>query len=140
MHADDMRVPQRCGQFGLAVEPFTEIGVRCYRLGHHFQSVTSRQPGMLSKIDLSHPARTQQLQDGVSSKSRPDRYRHAPNSTAAACDRGPESVAQSAVSLFVEATRRGGSKSLGRNPVSDPSGYMRGGACFGNMLGYQCDG
>jgi hypothetical protein len=101
MYADDMRVPQRRGQLSLAVEPLTEVRVRCYRFGHDSQSVAPCQPRVLSKIDLGHPAGTQQSEDGVTRESCPHRYRHAADSTAAVSDRRPESVAQSAVSLDV---------------------------------------
>ena len=73
MHRDDVRVPQRGGQVGFALKPLTEVAVRCYRFGEDFQSIVAWQPGMLSEIDLGHPARTQRPQDGVPVKGHPNR-------------------------------------------------------------------
>jgi hypothetical protein len=39
MHPDNMWVPQRRGQVGLAVEPFTEVGVSSHRLDGCFEQV-----------------------------------------------------------------------------------------------------
>lgn len=100
MYPDDMRMPQRGGQVGFAVESLAEFAVCGHRLGKDFYSVATRQPGVLSEVDLAHPTRTQQPQDGVPSETRAAHQRHAlntpkldfvmtsPDSTAAYVTRG----------------------------------------------------
>ena len=52
-------------------ETSPEVAVRRYRSREDLQRVAPRQPGVLSEIDLAHPARTQQPQDGVPVKCLP---------------------------------------------------------------------
>jgi hypothetical protein len=66
VHLDDVRMPQRRRDVGLAVEAFPVLRFRADLRGEHLERVAARQPGMLGQIDLAHPTRTERSQNRVS--------------------------------------------------------------------------
>jgi hypothetical protein len=56
VNGDDVRMPQRGGILGFAVEPLAIFGVCRHLRRHHLQRVLAWQPRVLNQIDLSHRA------------------------------------------------------------------------------------
>jgi hypothetical protein len=65
MHADDVRMKQRGGQLGFAVEPTPEFGVGRDIGRQDLERVVTRQPRMLGQVDLAHPPRPKQPDNPV---------------------------------------------------------------------------
>ena len=70
VHRDDVRMPQRGGQIGFAIESFAEFLVGCRPFAQDLQRVTARQAGMLGEVNVGHPAGPQWPQDGVAGERR----------------------------------------------------------------------
>ena len=70
VHRDDVRMPQRGGQIGFAIESFAEFLVGRRPFAQDLQRVTARQPGMLGEVNVGHPAGPQWPQDGVAGERR----------------------------------------------------------------------
>ena len=77
VHTDDVRVPKRCGEICLPVEPFAELTIRGDRLGEDLNHIATRQPRVQGQIDLGHPAGAQRAQDRVAGERRAARDRRA---------------------------------------------------------------
>ena len=75
--ADDVRVPQRRGDVGLAVEPLAVLRVVGERGRQHLERVITRQSWVLGQIDLAHPPGTQVPQDRVARETLAIGQRHA---------------------------------------------------------------
>lgn len=68
VHADDVRMPQRCGQLRLAVEPGAELLIA---RGAHREDLECIQTGkarMLGQVDLAHATGAQEPLNGVPGK------------------------------------------------------------------------
>lgn len=59
VQADDVRVPQRCGDVGLTVEPVAVLGVTGQRGGHDLERILAGKARMLGQVDLAHAAGTE---------------------------------------------------------------------------------
>ena len=53
------------GDVSLAVEPISEVLIRRERCGEDLDRVESRQSGVLSQINLAHPAGTEPAQNSI---------------------------------------------------------------------------
>ena len=73
VHADDVRMPQRRSDVGLAVEPLAVLGVRRHLGPQHLQRVVAGQARMLDEVDLTHAARAEAPDDGVAGERRSPR-------------------------------------------------------------------
>ena len=65
VNGDDVWMPQSGGDVSLAVEPISEVLIRRERCGEDLDRVESRQSGVLSQINLAHPAGTEPAQNSV---------------------------------------------------------------------------
>ncbi len=66
MNLDDVRVPQRGRNVGLALEPLAVLAFRADRRRKHLERVAARQPRMLGEVYLAHPACAKRPKDRVS--------------------------------------------------------------------------
>ena len=76
VHTDDVRMPQRGRDVGLAVEPLAILVVRRHRRGQYLERIAPRQPRMLGQIDLTHAAGAEHPDDGVPGERRTIGQRH----------------------------------------------------------------
>jgi hypothetical protein len=77
VHPDDVGMPQRRGELGLARESGAELVVVRGIHGQDLEGIQSRQPRMLGEIDLSHSASAEQPLNGEAGENVTVVERHA---------------------------------------------------------------
>ncbi len=65
VHPDDVRVPQRRGEVGFAVEPLPVLVVGADVGRQHLERIAPGQSRMLGEVDLAHASGAQKPHDGV---------------------------------------------------------------------------
>ena len=65
VYPDDVRVPQRRGDVGFAVEPLPVLVVGADVAGQHLEGIAAGQTWVLGEVDLAHASGAEKPHDGV---------------------------------------------------------------------------